>query len=266
MSATRAATVGARVAGAGVARNIVRVPEPGDESFESRTLRAYVGLDFTEKQFVTVEIVLLALVALFVGLRLYAVLGRRTGHEQQPVTRPESVSGSEQPAPVTDLASDRSDNGGLVYEEGASSGIRAIVSADPSFDVARFLEGAQSAYRMILEAYWKGDEEGLAFLVNDEVRRSFAEAIAEREAAGHTLENRLVQIERAVIEEARLDGRNADITVRFDADIAAVTRNREGEVVAGSLSDAIVTHDIWTFRRALGSDDPNWLLVDTDEG
>ena len=68
-----------------------------------------------------------------------------------------------------------------------------------------------------------------------------------------------------MIEEAELVGREASISVRFDADIAAITRNEAGEVVAGSLTDAIVTHDIWTFRRTLGSSDPNWLLVDTDE-
>lgn len=212
----------------------------------------------------TVEIVLLALVALFVGLRLYAVLGKRTGHEQQPVTRPETIAGGEQPAVVTDAQPDRADGGSLVYEESAASGIRAIVSADPAFDVGRFLEGAQAAYRMILEAFWKGDQEELAYLVGDEVRASFAGAIAEREAAGHRLDNRLVAIERAVIEDARLDGRAASITVRFDADIAAVTRNQDGEVVAGSLTDAVETHDVWTFRRDLHSDDPNWFLVETD--
>ena len=213
----------------------------------------------------TVEIVLLALVALFVGLRLYAVLGRRTGHEQQPVTRPETVPGAEQPVPLTDVAPDRNQSGGLVYEEAPAGGIRAIVSADPGFDVARFLEGAQMAYRMILEAFWKGDQSELSDLVGDDVGASLGQAIADREAAGHKLDNRLVAIERAMIEDARLDGRTASITVRFDADIAAVTRNQEGEVVAGSLSDAVETHDIWTFRRTLGSDDPNWLLVETDE-
>ena len=213
----------------------------------------------------TVEIVLLAMVGLFVGLRLYAVLGRRTGHEQQPVTRPETVPGQEAPAPIADIAPERREEGGLVYEEVASSGIRAIIAVNPSFDVARFLEGAQSAYRMILEAFWKGDEEELAYLVGPEVRASCAEAIAEREKAGHKLDNRLITIERAMIEDARLEGRTARIEVRFDADIAAVTRNEAGEVVAGTLSDAVQTHDVWTFQRTLGSDDPNWLLVETDE-
>ena len=213
----------------------------------------------------TVEIVLLAMVALFVGLRLYAVLGRRTGHEQQPVTRPEAVGAAEKATPVTDLAPERTEGSGLVYQERAASGIRGIIAADPGFDVARFLEGAQAAYRMILEAFWKGDREELAHLVGDEVRASFIGAMDEREAAGHRLDNRLVAIERAQIEDAELNGRIASITVRFDADIAAVTRNEAGEVIAGSLTDAVDTHDVWTFRRTLGSPDPNWLLVETDE-
>jgi len=214
---------------------------------------------------VTVEIVLLAMVALFVGLRLYAVLGRRTGHEQQPVIRPAEPAAAEPVAPAQDAAAERADPSGLVYEEAAASGIRAIIAADPSFDVARFLEGAQAAYRMILEAFWKGDRDELRLLVSEEVLASFSEAIQARETAGHRLENRLVRIDRAIIEDAALEGRAASVSVRFDADIAAVTRGEAGEAVAGSLSDAVETHEIWTFRRTLGSDDPNWLLVDTDK-
>jgi len=213
------------------------------------------------------EIVLLAMVALFVGLRLYAVLGRRTGHEQQPVVRPaEAVAGADVAAPTPDTQAERNDRSGLVYEDSAAGGIRAIIAADSSFDVARFLDGAQAAYRMILEAFWKGDSNELADLVGDDVRHSFEEAIAHRNEAGHRLDNRLIRIERAIIEDARLQGRTANIVVRFDADIAAVTRDGNGEVIAGSLSDAVATHDVWTFQRVLASNDPNWLLVETDEG
>jgi predicted lipid-binding transport protein (Tim44 family) len=215
---------------------------------------------------VTVEIVLLAMVALFVGLRLYSVLGRRTGHEQQPILRPaETARAPEAPAPVTEAVSERPEATGFAYEDGAASGIRAIISADHDFDVARFLEGAQAAYKMILEAFWKGEREALRPLVGDQVMESFEAAITERDAAGHRLDNRLVTIERAVIEDAKLDGRTASIQVRFDADIAAVTRDAEENVVAGTMSDAIPTHDVWTFRRTLASRDPNWLLVETDD-
>lgn len=215
----------------------------------------------------TLEIVLLAMVALFVGLRLYSVLGRRTGHEQQPVFRPADPVADSEPAPAPPEAStDRSERGGLVYEDSAAAGIKAIIAADPSFDVAAFLEGAQSAYRMILESFWKGDQETLDGLAGDEVRASFAEAIVQREEEGLRLENRLIAIERAVIEGAELQGRTAEITVRFQADIAAITRDRDGAVVAGSMSDAVSTQDLWTFRRVLGSTDPNWLLVETEQG
>ena len=214
----------------------------------------------------TIEIVLLAMIALFVGLRLYAVLGQRTGHEQQPVTRPEPAAPETMPpAAAPDLSTNPAEPSGFAYEKGAAAGIRAIIAADPSFDVARFVEGAQAAYRMVLEAFWKGDREELAFLAGDKVRDAFVEAIDEREAAGHKLDNRLVAIERAAIEDARLDGRIAEVEVRFDAFVAAVTRDRAGEMIAGSLDDAVPTNDIWTFRRDLSSSDPNWRLVETDE-
>jgi predicted lipid-binding transport protein (Tim44 family) len=213
----------------------------------------------------TFGIVLLAMIALFVGLRLYAVLGQRTGHEQRPVTRPEASPGMEPAAAPPEANPNPAEPSGFAFEQNAAAGVRAIIAADSGFDVARFLEGAQAAYRMVLEAFWKGDREELGRLANKEVVAAFDAAIGEREAAGHKLDNRLVGIERAIIDDARLDGRMAEIDVRFDAYVAAVTRNAEGELVAGSMSDAVPTHDIWTFQRDLGSRDPNWMLVETDE-
>jgi predicted lipid-binding transport protein (Tim44 family) len=140
-----------------------------------------------------------------------------------------------------------------------------LLAADPSFDVARFLEGAQAAYRLILESFWKGDLEAMRPHVDDHVFETFAGAVDQRSKDGLVLDNRLVAIEQAVIAEAQVERKVALVTVRFEADIAAVTRNADGDVVAGSLSDAIQTRDRWTFRRDVGAQDPNWLLVETDE-
>jgi predicted lipid-binding transport protein (Tim44 family) len=214
-------------------------------------------------ELLTIEIVLLAAIALFVGLRLYAVLGQRTGHEQQPVTRPDAPAQPAAAAP--DITPAPAEPSGYAYEKGAAAGIRAIIAADPSFDVARFLEGAQSAYRMILEAFWRADRDLLARLAGPDVRDAFETAIAARETAGHVLDNRLVAIERAAIDNARLDGKVAEIEVRFDSFVAAVTRDKDGAMVAGSLTDAVPTKEVWTFERDLASKDPNWLLVETDE-
>jgi predicted lipid-binding transport protein (Tim44 family) len=157
------------------------------------------------------------------------------------------------------------DAGDMAFVPTAGPGVRAILAADPSFDVARFLEGAKSAYRMILEAFWKDDLDALRGHVEPHVYEAFASAVEQRKKEGLTLDNRLVTIDQAVISEATLERGVAVITVRFEADIAAVTRNSEGQVVAGSLSDAVQTRDLWTFRRDTGSRDPNWLLVETDE-
>jgi len=210
-------------------------------------------------------IIILALVFLFVGLRLYAVLGRRTGHEQ-PIAKP--VEAQPMPAPVARRAVDPAPQPVVAepaIDPRANDGVRAIIAADSDFDVTAFLNGAQAAYRMVLEAFWRGDAEELERLTGDDVRDAFVQAIEYRRAEGHVLDNRLVAIERAVIERARLDGQMAYVTVRFDADIAAITRDAEGNVIAGSLTDAVPTHDVWTFSRHVRAADPNWILVETDE-
>ena len=212
-------------------------------------------------------IVILALVALFIGLRLYSVLGERTGHEQQPILKPAESDARAAPQITQPVAPQpvAPDSGDLAYIPTAGPGVRAILAADSSFDVARFLEGAKSAYRMILEAFWKGDLDTLKSHVEPHIYDAFATSVEQRTKDGLTLDNRLVAIDQAVISDATLERGVAVITVRFEADIAAVTRNTEGEVVAGSLSDAVQTRDLWTFRRDTGSRDPNWLLIETDE-
>jgi predicted lipid-binding transport protein (Tim44 family) len=212
-------------------------------------------------------IVILALVALFIGLRLYSVLGERTGHEQQPILKPADQDARVEPRvtqpAVTQPSADSSTD--LAYVPLAGPGVRAILAADPSFDVARFLEGAKGAYRLILEAFWKGDLDVVKAHMDEHVFETFADAVKQRKKDGLTLDNRLVTIEQAVISEANVERTVAVLTVRFEADIAAVTRNSEGQVVAGSLSDAVQTRDLWTFRRDLASRDPNWFLIETDE-
>ena len=211
-------------------------------------------------------VVLLAMVALFLALRLYSVLGKRTGHEQQPLARsaddralPVTLPRAPEPAQAAMPVMNRN------IDPRAEQGLRAVIAGEAGFDVAQFLNGAQAAYRMTLEAFWKGDEDALADLVEADVLGAFAEAIEQRRAAGQTLDNRLIRIESAKIVDAQVQGRDARITVRFDADIAAITRDADGNVIAGSLSDAVETHDVWTFARTLKSGDPNWKLIDTDE-
>jgi predicted lipid-binding transport protein (Tim44 family) len=213
-------------------------------------------------------IAILAFVAGFLALRLYSVLGKRTGHEQQPAPsqaddRPKVTV--LQPKPAAEIGGEAPRIADGLIVPGAEAGIRALIAADRQFDVPQFVEGAKSAYRMVLEAFWRGDRQELAWLCDADVLSSFNEALDAREAEGQVLENRLVRIDKAQIVGAALNGRIALVEMRFDADIAAITRDRDGHVIAGSLTDAVSTHDIWTFSRDIRSNDPNWKLAETDE-
>ena len=215
------------------------------------------------------EIVILAMVAGFLGLRLYSVLGRRAEHEEEPIPsrfersdeRVEDMAGGERRVVLPAAALRRRE-----AVDANEAGVRAIAAADPRFDITGFIDGAKGAYAMILEAFWEADRDTLRELCDDDVYAHFVDAIEARSAAGETLENRLVRIEDATISSARLDGRVARVAVLFVADIAAVTRNAEGEVVAGSLNDAVESRDVWTFMRHLDAPGPDWTLDETDEG
>jgi predicted lipid-binding transport protein (Tim44 family) len=215
------------------------------------------------------EIVILAMVAAFLGLRLYSVLGRRAEQEEEPVPqrfdpedKPAGIRPAAVPAPVVPPRPAELE-GVMPAVERA---LRDIAAADSRFSIGQFLEGARGAYRMILEAFWKGDRETLRELCDDDVYAGFIAAIDAREAAGEVMDNSLIRIEEVRIHSAVLDGKTARIALLFVADIAAVTRDREGNLVAGSLDDAIESRDVWTFSRNVTARDPNWLLDETDEG
>lgn len=218
------------------------------------------------------EIVLLAMVAAFLGLRLYSVLGRRAEHEEESVPqRFDGTDGTSVTPPALGAVQPAAAPAPRAPElvgvmPAVERGVREIAAADGKFELASFVDGARGAYRMILEAFWQGDKETLRELCDDSVYAGFAAAIDARTAAGEVLENTLIRIEETRIHSASLDGKMARIAVLFVADIAAVTRDAQGNVIAGSLDDAIESRDVWTFSRNVAARDPNWVLEETDEG
>lgn len=220
---------------------------------------------------VTLQIVILAMIAAFLGLRLYSVLGRRAEHEEEPIRGRVDPADSAAVAPrvpaserTAALPTPRPMVPGVT--PAIERGLREIAQADRRFDILSFVEGAKGAYGMILDAYWRGDKETLGLLCDSDVCEQFVSAIDARTAAGETLENRLVRIEDATIVAAEFNAPIARVAVRFTADIAAVTRDAEGNVIAGSLNDAVEARDLWTFSRNVTAAGPDWLLDETDEG
>jgi predicted lipid-binding transport protein (Tim44 family) len=205
---------------------------------------------------VIVEIVILAMIAAFLGLRLYSVLGRRPEQNEEPVRRriEQPDSGRARPltprlpeanaAPANRLAPPVPET--RDFDAAAEPGIRAIIAADRRFDGG---PAWRRAKRMaVLDAFWRGNRQELKALCDADVYAGFADALDARDAAGETLDARLIRIEEAHIVSAELVGTTARVTVRFVADIATVTRNAGQGVAAGSLNDAIESRDLWTSR------------------
>jgi predicted lipid-binding transport protein (Tim44 family) len=208
------------------------------------------------------DIILFAMVAAFLVLRLRSVLGRRTGLEQHrdPFVQPRPTA----PQNVVALP-DRSKLGET--QAGAlGPGIAQIRAADAGFDPDAFLEGARTAFEMIVAAFAAGDRLQLRPLLSDEVYARFAEAIHARNQARETQETKIAAIKSVEIVEAGVEGNTAQVTVKFVSDQVNVTRSAEGGVVEGDPEKVDEKTDFWTFARNTRSLDPNWHLVATQSG
>lgn len=205
-----------------------------------------------------IQIILFGSVALFLAIRLYSVLGRRTGHEPKPDER----RGRPSPAALEDDA-EADDRPRLrpAFTGPAAAGMEAIRAADGVFDPERFLVGATEAYRLVVGAFAEGDRGALQPLLSPEVMRRYGDALDAREAAGRTQTARVAEIRLAEIENAWLMGDKAQVEVRFDVEIAKATRDAEGEVVEGDPNQLRRVTELWTFERRIDADNPNWILV-----
>lgn len=223
-------------------------------------------------------------VAIVVLLRLRSVLGTRTGNERPPSQRYENVSRTRPdnddtviPLPVRkpqgdDVEAERAQRKleAEIEKYGSGkpeieAGLRAIAEVDGNFTPKSFIEGAKSAYEMIVTAYASGDRKTLKMLLDKDVYDSFEAAIAEREAAGNTVDFTFVGLSNIEFAEAELERRNAVVTLRIDAEVVSVTRDGTGEVVEGTPGQVVAIADEWTFLRNTRSRDPNWKLVATND-
>jgi predicted lipid-binding transport protein (Tim44 family) len=214
------------------------------------------------------DIVLFAMVALFLILRLRSVLGRRNGNEQRrDAFAPRAGAAGDKivalpprpaAAPVSAPRAPASD--------GAASGIARIRAADPAFEPGSFLEGARVAFEMVVSAFAEGDKARLRPLLSDDVFGRFAAAIDERAAAKETLETKILRLKTAEIVDAGMNGRTAQVTVELVSDQINVLRAHDASVVDGHPEQPIEKTDFWTFARDARSSDPNWFLVATSSG
>ncbi|MCZ6763796.1 MAG: Tim44/TimA family putative adaptor protein [Alphaproteobacteria bacterium] len=239
------------------------------------------------------KIVVFAVAAAILVLRLRSILGRRTGHQRGPGDgflpgAPKKMTGDDVGGPenIVSLpnrtgAPEDDDGDNFATQEGVADfkheakvdpeqsaklarALERLSRADPNFNIGIFEAGSTAAFEIIVDSFAGGDKETLRPLLSDEVFDNFSTAIADRQAQDHTLETTLAGVRSATIVDADLDGRTAFVTVQFVSEQINVTRDSEDRIVAGDPTEIANVTDIWTFSRNIKSRNPNWILVGTD--
>lgn len=205
-------------------------------------------------------IIFIALSA-FIAYRLYSVLGTGAGEERRRDVeglqrartremREEAPAPPDEPAPSKPLPP-------------VSAAAEPLRAADPAFDERGFVEGAKSAYEMIVEAFASGDLKAVRRYIAAPVFDAFKAAAAARENAGRRADLKFVGVEQAKIISSRVEGGEATASVEFLSNQVRATYDRDGKLVEGDPNRIDLVKDLWTFSRQLSSNDPNWTLVAT---
>ena len=218
------------------------------------------------------DIILFAMIAAFLVLRLRSVLGRRTGNErrrdmiirQADATRDKVVALGQRRPPPPPMPAPPPPTATPVAS--VAAGLAEIRGTDPGFDPGEFLEGARGAFAIIVDAFAAGDKDRLRPLLDGEVFGGFAAAIDERKAAGDTMETRVVAVRHLDISEAGIGGTTARVTVKLVSEQINLLRAHDGSVVDGDPDRPVEKTDFWSFARDTRSPDPNWVLVATGSG
>lgn len=227
-------------------------------------------------------------VAIVVLLRLRSVLGTRTGNERRPSDRisgersaekkpgnddnvvemPRRQGSPDQPEGETERYARKLEAEIELFAHGdqtLAAGLKDVAEADSTFMPKSFLEGAKSAYEMIVTAFAQGDRKTLKNLLEKDVYEGFEAAITEREAAGRKVDFTFVGLPKVEITEASVDKRVAQITIEFNAEVVSATYEADGTLVEGNAEHVVSIADEWTFARNTRSRDPNWKLVATNQ-
>ena len=213
-----------------------------------------------------IQLLVLAGIAIFLILRLKSALGTREGFERTDVVKPANEPARRADFEVIEGGPDRDIVDHVEAGSPAANALHAMKEVEPGFSVSEFLGGARGAYEMIVMGFEKGDLAQIKPFLAEDVYESYAEVVNRREEQGLTIEAEFIGVREVKLSSASFDEdtREAEIAVRFVAELTSAVRDKSGTIIEGSTTEIKRQRDTWAFARKMGSDDPNWLLVSTD--
>ena len=219
------------------------------------------------------DIIILALIAGFILLRLRSVLGHKMGNddldafkksmrtqaEQEPIIKlgDRNLKTKEEPELEPDSYLQN------VTDLSVASGLKALKGRDGEFSATQFLQGAKMAFEMVFDGFAKGDKAPLKMLLSNELYQQFDAEIEARNKTENKTETTLVSVDATDIAKAELDKNTARLTVKFSSEQITVMRDKEGKIIEGDPSDVSEVEDEWVFERDVTSKNPNWRITDT---
>lgn len=202
-----------------------------------------------------IDIIIFAVIAVLLVLRLRSVLGQRSGYDEQPSRDKRADKGS---ADVISIDSGRRAD----FADG--HGLDALRKVDRSFSEKQFLNGAAGAFQMILSAYAEGDLAKLKRLLGYDLLQSFTQSVQQRSQDGESLSITLDELRDVRIVGAKVFDNTASVTVEFQSTQTRILTDSDGTTIEDEDTGTRDLIDIWTFERDLTLDDPNWKLAETD--
>ena len=213
-----------------------------------------------------IQLLVLAGIAVFLILRLKNVLGTREGFEQPPVPKQTNDRLGGPNLEVIEGGPDLDITDHVEEDSDAAKALAGMKRVEPSFNVADFLQGARGAYEMIVMGYETGELSDIQPFLSEEIYESFVDGVAAREDQGLTIEADFIGVRELKLMDATFHEttNEAELSIRFVAELTSVVRDQGGDIVEGSPTEVKRQKDTWSFARTMGADDPNWLLVSTD--
>jgi predicted lipid-binding transport protein (Tim44 family) len=213
-----------------------------------------------------IQLIVLAGIAIFLILRLKNVLGSRDGFEKTSLPdEPPPARVGRRGFAVIEGGQDRDIIDHVPEGGAAAAALVAMKRVEPDFSVTQFLQGARSAYEMILMAFERGDIASVRAFLAPEVYAAFDGVVQARAQQGLTVQAEFIGVRELALAEAEYDpqSREAEISVRFTGELISTARDSAGQIVEGDPKSPRKQRDTWTFARKMGAKDPNWQLVAT---
>jgi len=206
------------------------------------------------------DIILFAILAGFLGIKLYRILGIKNNIINDKNYHEEAVKNNQkEKINVKNIIEKESENN-IKTDNKNSSGSNYLKNVDKTFNEKTFLKGATKAFEMILQARNAGDKKFLISYLEDKMYRIFEKEILEREIKGESIVSTVIKILDSKIEDVQTLDNIAYIKVKFLSE-QGVNIKKSDESTASDTTNKLVKHEnVWTFSRPLDSDNPNWKL------